>query len=633
MIFVAHQPVQILQYAGHDDAMFWSHAFQIISGNWLGEFSQMTLPKGAGFPLVESLGAVLGIPVQVFSALILIGSLLILVKALRNLKIPNYVLYSGFVLTLAQSALIMVRPLRDYLYASLTLVAVATVLEIVRKSGKWTNLKMGALGVIFGLFLITREEGVWILPSLIVILLGSIWVTRNQKRLALRSLSPLSFAAFGALTVQLVVMLVNLASYGTFTTQDFTFGAFPRALSAVQSVSTAEVTRHVPVTLEAREDLYGASPAFAELRDYFEGPGLGWAQAGCSIEGEPCGEYAGGWFMWALRDAVASRGYYESPLKATEYYSRLADEVEAACEASQLSCATNNISFIPRLSSATISEIPLTVQKTLDEILQPNVDGGPEGRSEGDSRTLFLLRAFLGSPNVMPAASDDVVEIQGWIHGYRASNVSVSCANPNDSPQLAWLPSPDLVQHFGDTEANKNRFKITYAANAKCEVTFGGKSYARTFEMQALTEDQLITVGPYQTYIESANQLLLTNPSQFGLDIKNGLTAFNRISNPIIFWFGLTALIGTIFIQLKRRVFSPVSLVIIPGLYILIFSRMLLVTFVSVTSFPAVNSIYLLPATIVLPFASLLAINALVTELREATEAKKSLATSVEAGS
>ena len=46
----------------------------------------------------------------------------------------------------------------------------------------------------------------------------------------------------------------------------------------------------------------------------------------------------GGWFMWALRDAVAAAGHYSSGTAAADYYRRLANEINIACDEGRLEC-------------------------------------------------------------------------------------------------------------------------------------------------------------------------------------------------------------------------------------------------------------------------------------------------------
>ena len=60
-------------------------------------------------------------------------------------------------------------------------------------------------------------------------------------------------------------------------------------------------------------------PAFKPLELALE-PGeplFGWQAPGCSAILTTCGDIAGGWFVWALRDAAAQNKFYISPGQAS----------------------------------------------------------------------------------------------------------------------------------------------------------------------------------------------------------------------------------------------------------------------------------------------------------------------------
>jgi hypothetical protein len=93
-----------------------------------------------------------------------------------------------------------------------------------------------------------------------------------------------------------------------------------------------------------RERIYAVSPAFAELRPFLDGDVVnGWSK---------WGPYAGRdistHFVFALRDAVASAGYYSSGVAAAAYYRRLASEVNTACDKGLLECYGKDNSIIPK---------------------------------------------------------------------------------------------------------------------------------------------------------------------------------------------------------------------------------------------------------------------------------------------
>lgn len=615
LAFVGHQPIQILAYMAHDDAMFWTHAFSIVSGNWLGPYSEMTLPKGVGFPLLEAFGAVSGIPINVLTASILLTALGLLIRALSIFKVNRWLLFVAFLLTLGQSSLLMVRPLRDYLYASLLFIVIAGILELSRPTKKLHFVKFIFLGAFVGLFLLTREENPWILPGVIVCLIGVLVFNKKNSIGLLNTTKKIGVTVSGLAAVHLIVMAINFASYGSFTTQDFTFGSFPKALSALQSVEEDQQTRHILVSKKDRDAIYKVSPTFAELKPFFEGPGLFWTKFGCSIEGESCGEY-GGWFSWALRDAIADRGYYQSPKKADYFLSRVTKEIKDACEVKVLKCSKSTFSIIPSFHPNAKLEVVPTVSKILDLVQYKTIFSNPSARSEGDEQTLYLIRAFLGSPKTFPSNEIDSGKINGWAYSPSGAGVKVDCATSEYLPQLTWIDSPDLSKAFDDGAASKSRFQISYKASAHCSLVLTAGPDSRTIPFNEISTNQQIDFGNGKAYIESHLPSLVDKPNAVPSRAKDALIVLDRLINPILLFGGAVALALSFILGLLRQSKDYSYLFIILSLYTLIISRIALITFVHITSFPAISEQYVLPATALIPFAGMLAFHALFQETR-----------------
>lgn len=157
----------------------------------------------------------------------------------------------------------------------------------------------------------------------------------------------------------------NAANFGIFATSDFKtpeFAAAYSALSRVEGISSPntptpspnpETAAIVPVPAAARAAIYDHSPTFRTLRPALEvPPDTGWRSQSCA-EGI-CDDYAGGFFFWALRDAVAAAGHYESPDRAAAFYRQLATEVNAACDQGVLRCRSGLWGMVPALRWQTI---------------------------------------------------------------------------------------------------------------------------------------------------------------------------------------------------------------------------------------------------------------------------------------
>ena len=188
----------------------------------------------------------------------------------------------------------------------------------------------------------------------------------NRIAIAREVLIGLGLTIAPVLILTLGICWSNAENFGIFATSDFKTPEFAAAYSALSRVEgspqTPEIPHQfadfdtaaiVPVPASARAAIYDHSPAFRELRPALEvSPDVGWRSQSCA-EGI-CDDYAGGFFFWALRDAVAAAGYYESPDRAAAFYRQLTTEINAACDDGVLRCRSSLWGMVPALRWQTI---------------------------------------------------------------------------------------------------------------------------------------------------------------------------------------------------------------------------------------------------------------------------------------
>ena len=311
LILAMHLPVYLITQAGHDDALFWGHAEQIINGDWLGNYNNLTLAKGAGFSLFLAMNAILGTPVTLLIALFYLLACGLLAKTLIALNINKQFVLFIFVIILFHPALFPNRIIRDTIYPALSLIVISGVIRLIFAPQPYDNTLTSVIpyGSALAWFWLTREEGIWIVPSIMILLILRVIQLKKQNL----PLKPVFyrlgvFSVIAILWVSLVAML-NYYHYGKFETVDFTGSAYSNALKSLNSVDVGEDLPYIPVSSAKRQVIYNVSPSFRQLQDYFEDKGKNWMIPSCAIYPWTCGDYAGGWFDWALRDAVASQGY------------------------------------------------------------------------------------------------------------------------------------------------------------------------------------------------------------------------------------------------------------------------------------------------------------------------------------
>ena len=416
LILAMHLPVAIKIFATHDDALFWDHAQQIIKGNWLGSYNNLTLAKGVGFPLFLAMNAVLGIPVTLLLALFYLFACGLLAKTLIALKINKYYVLFIFVIILFHPALFPIQIIRDNIYPALSLIVISGVIRAILAPQPYDNTLRSVIpyGVALAWFWLTREEGIWMVPSIIVLLTLKLMQLKKQNLTFKPVLYRLCCLSVIAIALVNLVAGINYAYYGKFEAVDFTGSAYAKALKSLNSVDVGEDLPYIPVSFTKRQVIYKVSPSFNELYEFFDINKNRWKGLACGNYPWACEDYVGGWFDWALRDAVASQGYYDRPEHAEAFYKRITQEINGACEQGLIKCQAHFIPLMPNISNTQWKQFPSKVLATFNvarlkkPIKKPDKPADKKIVKESSEQSVQLDRVlqFLGYPRTFNALNE-----------------------------------------------------------------------------------------------------------------------------------------------------------------------------------------------------------------------------------
>lgn len=354
-------PIFAIGDAGHDDLLFIKLAAWIGQGNWLGDYNNLTHAKGVAYPVFLLVNHVTGLPVKFSEHLLYLSAALFFSLLAGRIYATKWATLVMFVLLAfiptAWNPGVGGRIVREGLYVSLSLFLLGLAVRcfLVEKAvsiaeemrEKWLLLVI--LGLVAGAYWLTREEGVWLLPSVAIIYAYWIWSRRSILRPWKLTVFFLALPLIPALLVIGTVNSANYFKYGVFRNNDFRSPDFQAGYGALSRIKHDQWQRYVLFPRDARERAYRFSPAARELQPYFEG-GIGefWRNAGCAQTGiKPCPEILSGWFMWALRDATAAAGHYRSAEEARSFYLRLAAEIDTACDQHPGECLPYRQTMVP----------------------------------------------------------------------------------------------------------------------------------------------------------------------------------------------------------------------------------------------------------------------------------------------
>ncbi len=334
----------------HDDLLFVSQAHNLLSGSWLGDYDQLTLIKGQFYPLFIALGYYLSIPLLLLQQLLFALASFVAVWAVVPLVKNRWLLLLFFLVLVfnpfSYNYPAVGRVLRLGIYAPLGILVFATILGlVVRSGGSWKRtLGWAAAGGFFlAAFWNTREESIWIVPSLVILYIPLVWSLRQCSwRAALGRLIVFLLPFLILFSANAALVHKNNAAYGIPARIELDTPEFKSAYGGLLRIKTDDWRQYFPVTSAARQKAYEVSPAFREIKAYLDGSiGKRW-MALCV-----CDDLPAAFFIWAFRDSVAAAGYHQNGPETLDYYRRMGTEIDEACDNGTLDCRPRITSLIP----------------------------------------------------------------------------------------------------------------------------------------------------------------------------------------------------------------------------------------------------------------------------------------------
>jgi hypothetical protein len=557
----------------------------------------LALCKGLTYPIFLAINNILGLPVTLSIAMLYAIACYFFVQTLIQIGLTRVLALFLFILILFEPALFPVRLTRDNIYPALTLLSVGLLIRILFTNATFTHAIL--CGVSIAAFLMTREEGVWLMPSILVLCIGAYLIRKNQDEweTTRKSLLKLiSVAVISSLMPMAVVSIINYVKCGYFGTVDFKGKEFKRCLHDLQTVVVGHPIAHVPVTAASREAVYQASPSFHEVKNFLEeGVGRLWTLGGQGLYPNTENDFVGGWFMWAFRDAVASQGYYKSGQSAEKYYGRVADEIEKAQREGKLP-RVFSFSFVPVLSKDNLQLIPGSVWSAVKvtNYKEPiSINGGP---SSDPNSSLNNAREFLGNPKSIPSISEQKVTLSGWFYtkDHRWIDLVVPEEGVESQKIIKKLRSIDVIEKFNDPLASMCRFNLE-GVSPESEIHVQGSKEVIPVSELIHSKGKQSVYGSNMIFIEG--DFPLVNSSTGYEKLKVSLLNIYAFISPVILVAGIiSCLYGCFRIFYRRNSFIDTKqtlLLVSLSLYLAYLTRVAICVLVDISAFPAINTVYL----------------------------------------
>jgi hypothetical protein len=342
--------------AGHDDFLFLWLAGFVSAGDWLGVYNEFTLIKGPFLSVWISWLHKIGLPFLLTNQLLYVFACVVAAIALRPVITSSWgvlivylvALFNPMSFSLAHIA----RVDRFAIYSSLILLLHACIVGWLLRCHRAKNadvIWLFGASLILGIALITREASIWLFPGVALVLAATMLFSRWNVRSAKRYLLCTVFLVVIAAIPTQLVSYMNWKHYEFWGVTEFGDSEFANAYGALTRVEPRSPHMAVPISKQARMNAYKVSSSLATLEELLEGElGQGWARVSSQeLMQSLDGEIAGGWFMWAFRDAATRQGMHQWFGKSETFYKQIADEINFACQQGPLECLAPRSGFTP----------------------------------------------------------------------------------------------------------------------------------------------------------------------------------------------------------------------------------------------------------------------------------------------
>ena len=487
---VYNLPIMAVPKGIHDDWIMVHMADALRSGQWLGEYNDLTLTKGMFFPFYLAVLNFLRLSYLSVSALLYTVSCMIFVYALRPLLKKYWACFTLYLVLLWNPVSYSVQAFQRVYRNSISYIQVLLIFggllalwlrrkESVKKQILW--LLTAAVGMVT--FFYTREDAIWVEPFLLVFLLvylGTMffsWKKEHRReyvgKAVLVLLPFLSVWGAGQLIAQ-----ENDNHYNIRLTNELQKGGFAEMYKSMMAVKPEEDIPGVTMTREKIARMCDECPTLEKLEPYIQSSRLYWAGSG---ENEKDWEVRDGWVFWIFRTALAQVGYYTDGETVNQVCLQIRDELEAAMDEGRLTRqATMPSTYMSPWREGYLGDLfgalgkAIAYTTTYDEMetlvylySEPDENGG-----------IPLFERMTGDKAVW--YESDLVEMAGWYASYEGMEGVTLQAEATDGTVLGtaeFTESDDIAAYLAGQGieapgSEKCRFSLKLSVKDKPQTVY-----------------------------------------------------------------------------------------------------------------------------------------------------------------
>lgn len=344
-------PAYILADMPHDDAWVVKRAGYILMEDWFGPYDQFTLIKGPFSPLLMAFCAFFGVSFSGINTALYCFGCIIFVFSIRPI-IRNYWLLLCCFAVLLFNPIPYALETGQRIYRNgigqwqIIIIFACLIGLFLRRNGKVNSLWKWAIlgGFVLGTFVLTREDRMWIFPLVLVAtccMISAHLIERHgENRKIFIFLLPLVIAismngaAAGAHYLRYGVFILNDRSGGNYAkVAEDLYSIAPDNADEILYSSSAYKGFYLNIYRSTVEMAFTVSPTLNSIAPSVREAINQWASWD---DPQKIGQLPTDHLLFALRDGVKLAGYYRSMPETEAFYLKVHQELQAGFAAGTL---------------------------------------------------------------------------------------------------------------------------------------------------------------------------------------------------------------------------------------------------------------------------------------------------------
>jgi hypothetical protein len=234
-----------------------------------------------------------------------------------------------------------------------------------------------------------------------------------------------------------------------------------------------------------------------------------------------------------------------------------------------------------------------------------------------------VYRLLLGNPRTTPALSEQSVTMSGWFRASDQSWLELVCEQPVTGTRqvlpIMKLNSPDVAEYFKDPQAAAIRFNISVPPGEKCSFKRTG---TKTMSIKIIALESLTTPRTAYLNLGEDSRLQIDQINSWGgvpswpSKVKWALQIAYKLLMPLMAAAGLLALLLGATLCIVRRERPTSLLIVVAALWTALACRLFILSLIHVSSFPAINFLYLAPCVPILILTGVISLQTLKSSFK-----------------